>query len=269
MTRDGRGDQPRRRLVLAARPVFEDDGGSRRAREQAVEEPLETRGAPAVVAHAADHRARELGRGVEAPQHRLEVHAPHHPQRLHVQRRVRAREPRVAPAQRPVHFGLGGAQLAREQRRVPARIAELVGRDPDVIGLLRQRQRGPVPVEQRAAPRLEDDTLGALGRRLGGVAAALHQLHLSGARHQHPERREQADLHHAESNDGLRHGQRGGGEGGGDGRNGVVRGGDTGTGSRMISVSAGSRRPSRWARGNSTARLWAVRMRRSRAARRP
>src|SRR3989454_12136343 len=78
---------------------------------------------------------------------------------------------------------------AGDQRAVLHRIAQLVGGDADVIGLLRERERGAVAVQQRSAARREHDPLGTL--RLGFLPPAppLQQPHLGGARDPRTEER--------------------------------------------------------------------------------
>src|SRR3989449_2752469 len=106
----GLGDHARRRLVLATGAVLEHDRGAGATREQAVERLLEARRTAAIVAQPADRGVRHLRSGIEAVEHRLEVHAAHVPQRLHLERAERAGEIGVASPQR-----LGpGARRQRE-----------------------------------------------------------------------------------------------------------------------------------------------------------
>ncbi len=158
-----------------------------------------------VVAQPADRGAGELGGGIEPVEHRLEMHAADAPQRLHLEPAVRAREIGVALVDCLLPGARREAQPSRDQRAVGHRVTQLVGRDADVIGLLREPEWRAVTVEQRAAPRRQHDPLGALRLRLLGPAAPLPDLHLGRPSDQEDERDEDADFHHLEPHRGLRH----------------------------------------------------------------
>jgi len=65
-------------------------------------------------------------------------------------------------------------ELAGEERGVTLGVAQLIGRYPKVICLLRQRERFAVPIRERAAPRRQHDMLGTLYASLGRPPAALN-----------------------------------------------------------------------------------------------
>src|SRR5438874_1811733 len=87
-----------------------------------------------------DHRARKLGRRIEAPQHGLEMHAAHAAQRLHVERGKGTREPGVAAAQPAIYIARRDPELAGDRSGIAGRIAQLVRCDADMIRLLGERQ---------------------------------------------------------------------------------------------------------------------------------
>src|SRR5207237_905753 len=126
----------------------------------------------------------------------------------------------AAPGVAAVHGAIDVAgcesQLPRDRGHVPDGIAQLIGRDAEVISLLRQRDRRAVPVIQRTAARVELHALGALGRRGGRIPMSLDELHLSRAHHQCEQRDREADLHNLEPDEWLGH-QRGGALGAGAG----------------------------------------------------
>ena len=126
-------------------------------------------------------------------------------ERLDLERRERTRKPGIAAVQRALQGTRREAQPARDGRRVARRIAQLVGRDPEVVGLLRERQAQSVTVVQRAAARFQHDALGALRLRDRRVFATLDELHLRGPKHQRDEREAEADLHNAQSHEGVGH----------------------------------------------------------------
>ena len=126
------------------------------------------------------------------------MHAARTAQRLHVGRRERPGEPGVAAAQTPLYVVRRQPQLARDHRGIAGGIAQLVGCDADVVGLLRERQTEPVAVEQRAATCLEHDAFGALGLGRRGVLPPFEQLHLGRPHHEREQRGPEADLHDAE-----------------------------------------------------------------------
>ena len=209
VARDRLGDHARGRFVLAACAVLENDGGSGCAGEEAVEQPLEASAtasaASTIVAHASDHGAREVLRGIEAAHHRLEVDAADGTNGLYLERGVRSREPGITTVLRPDHVARWNAQLARDRGEVVRGITQLVGRDPHVIRLLRERDRGAVPVIQRAAARVEHDALRALRGRAGGIAPSFQQLHLSRAHDQREQAEPETDFHHAQPNEWFGH----------------------------------------------------------------
>ena len=90
------------------------------------------------------------------------MHAAHAAQRLHLECRIGTREPGVATSQAAIDVARREMELPHNPRGIARRIAQLVRRDPDMIRLLGQREAEPVAVEQRAAPRLEHDSLRAL-----------------------------------------------------------------------------------------------------------
>ncbi len=158
-----------------------------------------------IVAQPPDRGACQVGGRIEPVQHRLEVHAADAPQRLHLEPAVRAREIGVALVYRLLPGARREAQPPRDERAVGRGVAQLVGRDADVIGLLGETERHAVAIEQRAAPRRQHNALGALCLRLLGPAAALPDLHLGRASRQQGEPDEDADFHHLEPHRGLRH----------------------------------------------------------------
>ena len=158
-----------------------------------------------VVAQPPDRGAGEIGRGIEPVEHRLEVHAADAPQGLHLHPAVRAGEVRVAFAQGQLPGARREAEPPRDERAVGRRIAQLVGRDADVIGLLGEPERRAVAIEQRAAARRQHDALGALRLRLLGPATALPDLDLGRASGQEGEPDKDADFHHLEPHRGPRH----------------------------------------------------------------
>src|SRR5207237_2480482 len=139
---------------------------TRRPRQQAVEQSFQstsTTAAPStILADSPDHRARKLGRRIEASQHGLEMHAAHAAQRLHVERGKGTREPGVAAPQPAIYIARREPELAGDRGGIAGRIAQFVRGGADMIRLLSERQTQPVAVEQRAAPRFEHDALGAL-----------------------------------------------------------------------------------------------------------
>ena len=158
-----------------------------------------------VVPHAADRGVRHVRRGIEAVRDRLEVHAAHAPQRLHLERAEGPGEVGVAAPHGLRPGARRQRQLAGDQGTVLDRIAQLVGRHADVIGLLRERERDAVAVQQRATARREHDPLGALRLRLLRPAPPLQQLHLGRARDQERECRTYGDLDHLEPDGESRH----------------------------------------------------------------
>jgi len=149
----GRGDHARRRLVFASRAVLQHYRRTRPAGQQAVEGPLESGGAQTVVSQAADGRASDGGIGIEAVGHRFEMHPPHTPERLYFECAVGPREVGVAPAQGLLPGRCRKPEPAADERAVRDRVAELVGGDAHMVGLLRDGERRAVAVIQGAAPR--------------------------------------------------------------------------------------------------------------------
>src|SRR2546425_2284999 len=129
------------------RSILQHDRRPGRARQQAVEESLQTSSTTSttstIVPHPSYHRTRKLGRRIEAPQDGLEMNATHAAQRLHLECGKGAREPRVAAAQTAVHVARREPELARDRRRIARRITQLVRRDADMIRLLGERQAPP------------------------------------------------------------------------------------------------------------------------------
>src|SRR5256886_1521061 len=97
------------------------------------------------------------------------------------------------------------AEPSRDERAVGGGIAQLIGRDADVIGLLAEAEWRAVTIEQRAAPRRQYDALGALRLRLLRPATTLPDLHLGRASGQEGQPDKDADFHHLEAHGGLRH----------------------------------------------------------------
>src|SRR3989442_621635 len=85
----GIGNHARGRCVLAPLPTLQHARGPGRARQQAVEESLQTSSTTSttstIVPHPSYHRSRKLGRRIEAPQEGLEMNATHAAQRLHLE----------------------------------------------------------------------------------------------------------------------------------------------------------------------------------------
>ncbi len=126
-------------------------------------------------------------------------------ERLDLQRRERTREPGVPAVQRALHVARREPQPARDGRGVARRIAQLVGRNAEVVGLLRERQSQSMTVVQRSPPRFQHDALGALRLCDRRVFATLDELHLGGAEYQRKERDAEADLHDAQPHEEFGH----------------------------------------------------------------
>ena len=192
-------DHARWRLVLAAGAILQHHGRPRSAGEHAVQHQLEPRGPASVVPDAPDDRVRQLRARIEAVHHRLEMDAAHGPERLDLDCAERTGEIGVASGQRLPHVREREVQLPGEGSAIPLGIAQLIGSDADVVGLLREGERRAVAVEKRAAARGQHDVLRALYLRLAGPALPLDQLHLSRPSDQGHQADEHRGLDHLEA----------------------------------------------------------------------
>src|SRR5260370_10930350 len=99
----------------------------------------------------------------------------------------------------------GGAEPPADQGPVRDGIAQLIGGDADVVGLLSEGERRAMAGPQGPPARREHDALGALRLCFLGPADSLDELHFGGASDEEPERQEDAELDHLESNCETRH----------------------------------------------------------------
>src|SRR5207249_2751913 len=97
------------------------------------------------------------------------------------------------------------AEPATDARAVRCRVAQLVGRDAHVVGLLGHGERCAVAVVQRAAARLQHDPLGTLCLRLLRPAATVEDLHLHRASHEQSQAHEHPEFHYLDADRGPRH----------------------------------------------------------------
>ena len=150
------------------------------AREQRVESALQPARPPALRVHPPHDPRREIGPRVEALQPPPQVYAAQVLERRH-------RAPPVGA--RPLHPDAAGVQrrgdrlarlreLPREERRRPARVVHLARRHADPERLLRQGERHPIAVVERAPPRRQRDARGLLGRGARAPLLALGELQL-------------------------------------------------------------------------------------------
>src|SRR5205807_8908150 len=141
---------------------------------------------------------------IEPVQYRLQVHAVDGPDRIDHDGPVGTTQVGVAFAQDLLPLGRREPQRPGDGGAV-ARVAQLVGRDADVVGLEGARDGRTVAIAERAAAGVEQDALGAGGPRRLGPAPALYQLNLRRPRDQRHEARQGEPLNRLDADRRLGH----------------------------------------------------------------